>query len=185
MTRVWVGAILILAVVTTAIFGAIYVVAQQIERQDANDSPSRLASQIVSELNSGGTSTLDSGPRIDLTTSLAEFYVVYDETDTAISGTGYVGSDLATLPAGVIDAARASGEDTVSWQPRPGLRFATVAVRSDHFVVVAGQSLAPSESRTDAIGVLVAALWAVTMALLAAGVALLWLWRRRPATSAV
>ena len=46
-------------------------------------------------------------------------------------------------------------------------------------LVVTGQSLAPSESRTDAVGALLLASWAGTIALLAAGVGVVWLWRRR------
>jgi hypothetical protein len=175
-----VGAPIVGAVLITVIFGSIYAVAQQIERQGANDAPLRLASQLASASSSTGPSTDSAASdRVDLAKSLALFSIVYDSSGAAISGTGYLDGALATLPHGVIDAARATGEDRVTWQPQPGLRFAAVAIASGANVIVAGQSLAPSESRTDALGALVLAAWAGTLALLAVGVTVVWLWRRR------
>ena len=180
MRELRLGAPIVGALLITVIFGSIYVVAQQIERQGANDAPLRLASQLASTNGSpGATAGAAAGDHVDLAKSLALFYVVYDSTGTPVSGTGYLDGALATLPHGVIDTARSSGEDRVSWQPRPGLRFATVAVAAGPNVIVAGQSLAPSESRTDAVGALLLASWAGTIALLAAGFGVVWLWRRR------
>ena len=180
MRALRIGAPVIGAVVITAIFGSIYVVAQQVERQGANDAPLRLASQLASTNGSpGATAGAAAGDHVDLAKSLALFYVVYDSTGTPVSGTGYLDGALATLPHGVIEAARATGEDRVTWQPQPGLRFAAVAIASGANVIVAGQSLAPSESRTDAVGALLLAAWAGTIALLAVGVGVVWLWRRR------
>ncbi len=174
------GAPIVGAILITVIFGSIYTVAQQIERQGANDAPLRLASQLASASPSTRTVTDSAaGDRVDLAKSLALFCVVYDSTGTPVSGTGYLDGALATLPHGVLEDARATGEDRVTWQPQPGLRFATVAVASGANVIVAGQSLAPSESRTDAVGALLLAVWAGTIALLAVGVGVVWLWRRR------
>jgi hypothetical protein len=174
------GALIVEALLVTVIFGSIYAVAQQVERQGANDAPLRLASQLASTSPSTGVSTdLPPGDRVDLAKSLALFYVVYDSTGTPISGTGYLDGAFATLPRGVLEAARAAGEDRVSWQPRPELRFATVAIASGTEVIVAGQSLAPSESRTNALGALLLAAWAGTIALLSLGVGFVWFWRRR------
>ena len=65
---------LVAGMLVTLVFGTVYVVAQQIERQGANDSPQRLGSQIASELSTGGESvTLSSLPKVDLATSLALF----------------------------------------------------------------------------------------------------------------
>ncbi|MGO4692579.1 hypothetical protein [Glaciibacter sp. 2TAF33] len=157
------------AVLATVLLGAVYVTAQQIERQGADDAGWRLASQVATELADGRSDTLDALPRVDLETSLAPFVVVFDTADAAQSGNGYLGGELAEVPKGVLDAARAQGRNHVSWQPSDGVRFATVEMRAGDNVVLAGQSLAPSESRTDELGILLLAAWAVTMLVLVAG----------------
>ncbi len=70
------------------------------------------------------------------------------------------------MPSGVLAAGRSSAGDRVSWQPREGLRFAVVEQRQGSRVVLAGQSLAPAESRIDTLGLLVLAAWLATAALL-------------------
>jgi hypothetical protein len=157
------------SVLATLLMGTVYGVAQQIERRGADDAAWRLASQVVSELTHGRSDTLDALPRVDLEGSLAPFVVVFDATDAAMSGNGYLGGVLASVPKGVLDAARAAGQNHVSWQPSGRLRFATVEVRAGNSVVLAGQSLALSESRTDDLGILLLAAWAGTLLVVTAG----------------
>jgi hypothetical protein len=148
----WIGALSILIVVTATTFG----VMQQSERQGANDGPLRLATQVSSELARGSSTTIDRLPRVDLSNSLAPFVVVFGVDGKPSSGNGYLNGALAEPPSGVIREVRKAGEGSVTWQPATGLRFATVSIRSGDRVVMAAQSLAPSEHRTDAIGALVA-----------------------------
>jgi hypothetical protein len=162
------------AVLATVLVGTVYGAAQQIERQGADDAGWRLATQVASELADGRSETIASLPRVNLETSLAPFVVVFDKTDAPQSGNGYLGGDLATVPKGVLDAARAEGRNHVSWQPSEGLRFATVEVKSGDRVVLAGQSLAPSESRTDHLGILLLAAWAGSLLVVAAGAVGYW-----------
>jgi hypothetical protein len=148
----WIGALIILIVFT----GMTYGVMQQIERQGANDGPLRLASEVSSELARGGTTTIDGLPRVDLSNSLAPFVVVFGVDGKPSSGNGYLHGALASPPSGVISTARKAGQGSVTWQPSTGLRFATVSIRSGNRVVMAGQSLAPSEHRTESIGTIIA-----------------------------
>ena len=157
------------AVLVTLMVGTVYVVAQQIERQGADDAGRRLASQVAAELAAGRSATIDALPQVDLATSLAPFVVVFNATNAAVAGNGYLGAALATVPTGVLDAARASGSNRVSWQPAAGLRFATVEVRVGDKIVLAGQSLAPSEDRTDSLGILLLAAWFAMLVVAAAG----------------
>jgi hypothetical protein len=151
------------ALVLTLAFGAIYVVAQQVERMGANDEGQRLASQV------SPTASTDQGERVDLATSLAPFYVVFDELGKPLFGTGYLDGALAEPPRGVIDIAVSSGSNAVTWQPRPGLRFATVEVHVGNRVVMGAQSLSPSEKRTDTLGLLVLLGWAACLVVLGLG----------------
>jgi hypothetical protein len=148
----WVGALGILIV----LIGTIYGVMQQSERQGANDTPQRLASQVSSELSRGSSATIDALPRVDLSNSLAPFVIVFSVDGTPSSGNGYLHRALASPPAGVVRTARRTGHESVTWQPSAGLRFATVSIRSGDRVVMAGQSLAPSERRTVNIGIVIA-----------------------------
>ncbi|MCU1585074.1 MAG: hypothetical protein JWM49_1630 [Microbacteriaceae bacterium] len=148
----WIGALVILIVFTLMTYG----VMQQIERQGANDGPLRLASEVSSELARGSGTTIDAMPRVDLSNSLAPFVVVFGVDGKPSSGNGYLHGALASPPSGVISTARKAGQGSVTWQPSTGLRFATVSIRSGDRVVMAGQSLAPSEHRTESIGTIIA-----------------------------
>jgi len=159
------------AVIVTAMLAGLYLVMQQVERQGADDAPSRLASQVASQLSgaggdssgdsSGATSSADglAGGDVDLAVSEAPFYIVYDAADRPVSGTGRLDGALAQVPTGVLEQARRTGTDQVTWQLGDGRRFATVERRAGDRVVLAGQSLAPTEARVDRIGLLILAAW--------------------------
>ena len=161
-------------IVTTILFGTIYVVAQQLDRLGANDAPLRLASQVAAELREGQTTTVDAQPHVDLSRSLAPFVVVEDAQGRASDGSGFLKGTLVSLPSGVLASAAKSGRDNVTWQPAPGLRFATVTLRVGNQFVSAGQSLQPSEVRDGTIRLLVGFGWLVSMLVLAAVWLLLW-----------
>ena len=140
---------------SAAVFGTVYLVTQQIERAGADDAPARLASQVAAELTSGSTRTVDDAAPVDLGRSLAPFVVVVNRTDTVTNGTATLDGVPPTLPAGVMASTRATGRDAVTWQPREGLRFATVELAVGSRVVIAGQSLAPSENVTDRLAMVI------------------------------
>ena len=155
-------------IVATILFGTIYVVAQQLDRLGANDAPLRLASQVAAELREGQTTTVDAQPHVDLSRSLAPFVVVEDAQGRASDGSGFLKGTLVSLPTGVLASAGKSGQDNVTWQPSPGLRFATVTLRVGDQFVSAGQSLKPSEDRDGTVRLLVGFGWLVSMLVFAA-----------------
>jgi hypothetical protein len=157
------------AVVVTAIFGSIYLTAQSLERSGADDAPQRLASQVASIVESGRSLAAEQRETVDLGSSSQAFFVVYDSGDAPESGSARLDGSLPEAPRGVLDTARTDDANHVTWQPTPELRFATVEVRAGHSVVLAGQSLGPTERRIDSLGLLLLACWAATIALLGAG----------------
>lgn len=166
------------AFIVTALFGALYIALQQVERLGADDSPQRLASQVASELR-GVTRSPISPRTVDLSSSLATFVIVYDPADRPITGNGKLDGRLASVPRGVLDDTRRDrSEHHVTWQPQPGLRFATVEIAVGGRVVLAGQSLAPTEARIDSLGLLIATGWIGTMVVGAAFWLLWWLFGR-------
>jgi hypothetical protein len=151
-----------IALIVTALFAGLYLVMQQIERQGADDAPSRLASQVASQLSGSDASATDD---VDLAASDAAFFVVYDAADRPVSGTGQLDGALATVPAGVLDQARRTGSNHVTWQTADGRRFATVEQRAGDSVVLAGQSLASTEKRIDQLGLLILVAWLCVLAI--------------------
>jgi hypothetical protein len=150
-------------VVATILFGTIYVVAQQLDRLSANDDPLRLASQVAAELREGQKTTLDAQPHVDLSRSLALFVVVEDAQGQSSDGSGFLKGLLVSLPTGVLASAAKTGQDNVTWQPAPSLRFATVTLKVGNQFVSAGQSLKPSEDRDGTFRLLVGFGWLVSM----------------------
>ena len=151
-----------IALIVTALFASIYLVMQQIERQGADDAPARLASQVASQPASGGATSTDD---VDLAVSDAAFFVVYDGADRPVTGTGRLNGALAAIPHGVLDRARRGGSNHVTWQASDGRRFATVEQQAGDSVVLAGQSLAPTEKRIDQLGLLILVAWLCVLAL--------------------
>jgi hypothetical protein len=162
MTRIvrWTAA----AIIVTAVFASLYLVMQQSERQDADDAPARLASQVAAQLSESGRVADGSTAGVDLAASDAEFFVIYDRTNHPVSGTGRLDGALPVIPTGVLDEARRTASNHVTWQTTDGRRFASVERRAGDDVVVAAQALAPTENRIDQLGALILIAWACTLA---------------------
>ncbi len=140
----WVRRIIV-AVAAYALFAGglatLYIVEQQTGRNAVEDAPRAL-------LSTGAATAASPQPRrVDLASGLGTFWVRYDAHDAPAAGNGYLDGALAQVPRGVLDTAKATGEDAVSWEPQQGLRFAIVAKPDGSGVLVAGQSLQRTEER--------------------------------------
>ncbi|HET7225568.1 MAG TPA: hypothetical protein VFK69_07600, partial [Candidatus Eisenbacteria bacterium] len=87
--------------------------------------------------------------RVNLAASLAPWVTVVDGRDRPLASNAVLDGAIPALPPGVLAAARARREHRVTWQPRPGVRSATVsmAVPGRDWVVTAGRSLREVEVR--------------------------------------
>ncbi len=172
-----------LAVAITAMSGLAYLVGQQGLRSGANDPQVQLAEDAAARLDAGEApaAVVSTGPVTDIARSLAPFLVVYDEAGASLASDGQLEGKPPTVPKGVLDAARSNGINAVTWQPKPGIRMATVTVPWNGGTVTAGRSLRVVEQRVDTLGQLVGLAWIVT--LVATGIACLVAsaaWGRRP-----
>jgi hypothetical protein len=71
---------------------------------------------------------------------------------------------LPQPPRGIFDVIRAHGEDKVTWQPQPGIRVAlTGRPMLNGGLVLAGQSLIPSEAREYRFHTILLWMWAFSM----------------------
>lgn len=154
--------------------GIVYVAAQQMMRANANDPQVQIAHDISNAIAQGR------GPREffppsgqpDINGTLAPFAALFDEKGALIGASGTLDGKPLSVPVGVLDRARESGENRVTWQPRPGVRMALVAVpfqgaaqgtstqSGPTGVAIAGRSLQEVEYRVSSIlGPVVAVGW--------------------------
>ena len=153
------------AIIVTLIFGSAYVTLQQLGRRAANDAPTAAAAAQVEGLGF----LAPNAPRLELTPDSGVFVIVYGADNKPISGTAALHGSLPVLPDGVLESARRTGSDAVTWQPEPGLRMAVVARPAGDQVVVAGQSLKPAEDRNLMVLMFLSAAWLGSMLVLGLG----------------
>lgn len=149
--RLW----LPIAVAVTLLSGLVYTLVQQDLRQTANDPQIQMAEDTVAQLDAGSTATsLVPQAQVDIAASLAPFLIVYDRTGAVIASSATLDGTTPVVPAGVRASARSNGEDTVTWEPRSGVRIAAVVVPArTGGSVLAGRSLREVELReSDLLG---------------------------------
>jgi hypothetical protein len=132
---------------------------QQLIRHGADDQPMRIVSQIGSTLKQSSNPKIDFLPTSDLSTSEYQFAAIYDRSNKLIQSSATLNGQVLPIPSGSINAARVRGNNKVTWQPTTSLRFNIYAKSYGDFVVVAGQSLKPSEDRIGFIGIQLGAIW--------------------------
>jgi hypothetical protein len=163
-----------LAVVATGLAGLVYLVAQQEGRWLANEPQVQLAEDAAARLDAGGSPSDQIGRvPVDIARSLAPFVVVYGTSGNILATDGTLDGGPPAVPPDILANARATGRDAVTWQPRAGVRIATVTVPWSGGSVLAGRSLRLVEEHASALELIVAAAWLATLAALAiaAGVA--------------
>jgi hypothetical protein len=165
------------AVAATVCLATVYAVGQNILRSGANDPQIQLAQDDAARLSTGTSAGAVTGDAVvDLATSLGLSVSVVDADGAVVSSTARLDGATAVPPVGALRAATAHGQNTVTWQPRPGVRQAAVIVAYDGAAgsgtVVVARSLRLAEQREDTLLQLTALGWILAL-LAAAGVAVL------------
>jgi hypothetical protein len=149
--RLW----LPIAVAVTLLSVLIFTLVQQDLRQTANDPQVQMAEDTAAAL-AAGTPVMALVPsrKVDIAASLSTFLIVYNNRGEVAASSATLAGATPGLPAGVLASARTSGEDTVTWEPRSGVRIAAVVVPvSTGGSVLAGRSLREVEMReSDLLG---------------------------------
>lgn len=140
------------AAVATVLAFALYGAVQQDQRSTANDPQLQMATDAARTLSAGAKpGQVASGPSVDLSTSLAPYLVVVDAKGKPLASTAELGGKTPVPPAGVLQSARSSGRNEITWEPRPGVRSAIVVTPfssdSGSGFVIAGRSLREIEHR--------------------------------------
>ena len=119
----------------------------------------QLAIDTSLKLENGQNAGLIPNDKLDISKSLSPFVLVFDTNKNLLSTSGMIGNIKPNYPKGVLDSVDKNDEDKVTWQPQTGLRFATVAIRTNSGYIVAGRSLSEPEKLIDNIGKLVLEAW--------------------------
>jgi hypothetical protein len=135
---------------------------QQAERLSANDAPRQAIDAYVANRDASQSNFT----RINLAADSNVFVIVYNAQGKPIAGNGYLDGKLGVIPLGVLQHARDGHENAVTWQPRAGIRLATVVAKDGNQYVTAGQSLKMFEERIAYIGQGAFAGWVVSMIVL-------------------
>jgi hypothetical protein len=142
-----------LACLTTLFSLLAYVLVQQDIRQSANDPLIQMAEDQIQPQNL---------PTVDISQSLAPFTIIFDNNGQPISSSGTLNGSIPTIPLGVFQYVRMSGEDRFTWEPMSGVRIAAVV---DHFVgahpgfILAGRNIREVEKREDHALFITGAAW--------------------------
>jgi hypothetical protein len=168
------------AVLATLCCGLVYTAVQQDLRMGANSPQLQLAEDAARALDAGApATTLVGSATVDVAVSLAPFIVICDLSGKVLATDGQLDGHDPVPPPGVLDAARQNPPNAVTWEPRAGVRIATVTVPWQGGTVLAGRSLREVERQEDNVLLIVAAAWVVMLGALAAtAVVASWLWPR-------
>jgi hypothetical protein len=157
-----------LAIVTTLLCGLVYMAVQQSLRMGANDPQIQMAEDAAVALAAGGKpESVLPAARVDISTSLAPFLVVYNSAGEPLASSGLLHGTVPLLPHGVFAYTHQKGEDRVSWQPEPGIRMAAVLVAyegSQPGFILSARSLREVETRESQTEQITGIAWLVTLA---------------------
>lgn len=154
--------------VVSLIYATIYAAGQHILRLSANDPQIQLAEDGAAELGQGKPiiALTQNLPTVNLATSLAPFTMVVDSHATVLASSGQLDGQMPALPPGVLTYAKPGHSYRLTWQPRPGVRIATVIALSGDRYVVAGRSLREVEQRESELLLIVGLAWLASVVMM-------------------
>src|ERR1051326_2469799 len=110
-----------LAALATALSFVVYITAQQIGRENANDPQIQMARDARDKLVAGASATsIIPADSIDISTRLAPWVQVLNDSGRVVASSMRLHGKVQSVPSGVLYNVRASGEDAVTWMPEPG-----------------------------------------------------------------
>jgi len=156
---------LTILIIVTVLCALVYATVQQAHRSGADDPQLQLALDLKNALddNRSPQPWMDKDS-IDISRSLSVFKTLYNRDGVPLASTGFLDGAMPQMPKGVFDFTAKHQQDVFTWQPRRGVRMATVveAVHSPQVGFVAvGRSLKEVEKRESNLTTMVLVAWLV------------------------
>ena len=152
------------AVTTSAFCLLVYAAVQQAYRQSADDPQIQMANDAVTALSSGhDAGALLPITKVSVADSLAPFLIIYDSSGHEVASSAMLDGQTPALPDGVLESTKQLGENRISWQPRNGVRIATVIVSYPDGFVLAGRNMREVEQREAQVSMFAGMTWILAM----------------------
>jgi hypothetical protein len=152
------------AVTISAFCLLVYAAVQQSYRQSADDPQVQMANDAANALADGHSAeALVPAIKISIDKSLAPFLIIYDASEKELASSALLDGQTPVLPNGVLDSTKQLGENRISWQPREGVRIATVIVSNENGFVLAGRNMREVEQREAQVSTFAGITWVLAM----------------------
>lgn len=153
-----------LAVAVTGVCSFSFFAVEQSLRLSANDPQIQISEDLAVRFNAGEDPKATISSQVtDISQSLATFVIVYDKNEQVLVSSAILDSQTPQLPNGVLEYAKNHGGHRLLWQPKPGVRMASVIVSYDAGFVLIGRSLKEVEARKLLLLKEMAIIWAFIM----------------------
>ncbi len=153
-----------LAIAISSICLLVYTSVQQSIRRGANYPQIQIAQDLKDNLNTAKQKEEEvSSSNIDPSKSLSNFAIIFNDEGHPVASSASLDGRIPIPPQGVFDYVRSKGEDRFTWEPRRGVRIATVVLKYGRGFVLVGRSLKEVESLEDWIFKMVFITWIGTL----------------------
>jgi hypothetical protein len=152
------------AVTISAFCLLVYAAVQQAYRQSADDPQIQMANDAADALANGHSAkALVPSIKVSVDKSLAPFLIIYNASGKELASSASLDAETPTLPNGVLNSTKQLGENRISWQPRSGVRIATVIVSYKDGFVLAGRNMREIEQREAQVSTFAGMTWILAM----------------------
>lgn len=178
---------LVLAGMVTVGIGFGFMAVQQNYRQNANDPQIAFAKDVVLAIEQGAPldQILASASVINVEENMSPFAMIFDKDGKIVGASAKLGDKDLSLPAGSIEFAKAQGKNYFTWQPKEGVRIATILLPAKDSFVLVGRNIQEVEARIKGLMYMAGGAWLALLGLSAIFVLLLRLALNEPVKAEV
>lgn len=158
--------VVIKILLVSVIFATIYGVIQYNIRSAADDPQLQISQDEAQNLTNGMTPQGVVGNAIPIDKSLSPFTIVYFRDGTVAASSAALEGKVPKLPIGVLKSTTEKKSHRVTWEPKKGVRIATVVTATPTYYVLAGRNIREIERREQTSLFIVVAGWLVAVSVL-------------------